>query len=381
VRRRRFLATVARAGLGTAALQVLPATLRTALAAAAGPPHLIERNERPKHWETTLAALDGSFFTPTEDFFLRSHLGEGGRLDLRHSSMRVEGMVRQPISLSLEAISRMPRHEIACTLECAGNGRGLYRLANTSGTQWEYGAVGTARWNGVRIADVLERVGADPKATDLWLRGADWLGIGTLPAFERSIPMEKARADALLAFEMNGAPLPFFHGGPVRLIVPGWYGMAWIKWPETMRVENRPCDGHFMARSYHWQYPGEDPAKAAPVERVRVKSLVTSHADGASVPRAPLTAGGWAWSGEGEVTRVDVSTDGLVSWHAAQLGESRGPFAWRRWQFPVRPATAGPLTIAVRATDASHAVQPLAARPNAAGYGNNSIHRVTLHVS
>jgi len=380
VNRREFLTATARAGIASAALATLPPLLREALAKGTAP-HLIERNQRPKHWETTLEALDGNFFTPVEDFFVRGHLGDGGRLDPREGAIRVEGRVKDASPLSLAALARMPRHEVALTLECAGNGRGLYRLPNTAGTQWQYGAVGTGLWRGVRFADVLDRVGVDPSATDVWLKGADWLGIGSLPAFERSIPIAKAREDALLAFELNGAPLPAFHGGPVRLVVPGWYGMAWTKWPESISFENRPCDGHFMARTYRWVYPGDDPAKAPPVERMRVKSLLTSHAHGARVPRAPLTAAGWAWSGEAALTTVEVSTDGLATWRPARLGPSRGTFAWRRWEFPITPRGAGPLAIAVRASDAGGATQPVQARPNLSGYGNNSIHQVTLHVA
>lgn len=381
--RRRFLLAAGRAGLGAAALSALPPALREALAAAPGrrdaAPHLIERNEWPKHWETTLAALDGSFFTPNEDFFVRSHLGEGGRLDPKKHAIRFEGLAEKPALISIADLARMPQHELASTLECAGNGRGLYRLANTSGTQWEYGAVGTARWLGARLADVLERIGVSPQATDVWFRGDDWLGIGTLPAFERSMPLKKIPADALLALEMNGAPLPLFHGGPVRLVVPGWYGMASVKWLTVVRLDRRPSDAHFMARSYRYVYPGEDPATAPPVERVKVKSLVTSVRDGDTIARAPLAAGGWAWSG-GAIARVEYSIDGLRTWQPARLGEPKGAFAWRRWECDLTPAAAGPLTLAVRATDAAGETQPVAARANAAGYGNNSIHQVTLHV-
>ncbi len=376
--RREFLSRTARAGLASAALATLPPLLRDSLAKTAAP-HLIERNQRPKHWETTLEALDANFYTPVEDFFVRGHLGDGGRLD-GDAAIDVQGMVKKKGVISVAKLQTMPRHEMAVTLECAGNGRGLYRLPNTSGTQWEHGAVGTGLWRGVKFSDVLDLLDVDPQATDVWLKGADWLGIGSLPAFERSIPIAKARADALLAFELNGVPLPAFHGGPLRLVVPGWYGMAWTKWPESIRLENRPSDGHFMARSYRWVYPGDDPAKAPPVERMRVKSLVTSHADGARVARRPFTVAGWAWSGEGALTRVEVSTDRLSTWHVAKLGPARGEFAWRRWEFPMVPR-AGALPIAVRATDASGATQPVAARPNLSGYGNNSIHQVTLHVA
>ncbi len=372
--RRSALQLAARAGLGAAAATALPA-LRGALAAASGPP-LLERNLWPRQWETSLPALDRAALTPNELFFVRCHL-PAPDLVRREWRLQVSGRVRNALTLSLDDLRAMPQHEVTCVIECAGNGRGLYRLPNTSGTQWEHGAVGNARWRGVRLADVLERAGAPDDAEHVWFEAADRSPFGKVPPFLRSVPGDKARADVLLALEMNGAPLPPLHGAPCRAIVPGWYGMASTKWVTGVRVERTPSDNHFMVRGYRYQYPGENPATAPPVEDVRVKSLVTSVRDGDEVSPGPLAVAGWAWSGR-PLRRVEVSSDGMATWHEAPLGPEAGPFAWRRWELRVDVPASGALELAARATDAAGETQPVAARANAAGYANNSIHRVTV---
>jgi len=376
VRRRELLALAARAGIGVAALAALPPALRQALAAGGGPP-LLERNLWPRQWETSLAALDRAPLTPNELFFVRSHLPTPDP-KLRDWRLTVQGRVATEISFTLSDLRRMPQHELTCVIECAGNGRGLYRLPNTSGTQWEHGAVGNARWRGVPLGELLKRVGTAPDATDVWFEAADRSPFGKVPPFLRSIPMDKARADVLLATEMNGAPLPPLHGAPCRVVVPGWYGMASTKWVTGIRVEDRPSDNHFMARGYRYQYPDAGHAEAAPVREIQVKSLITSVLDGEGVPAGQRTVAGWAWS-DRAIARVEVSTDDMASWHEAQLGESLGEYAWRRWEYAVQVPATDPLTLAVRATDEAGHVQPVAARVNAAGYANNSIHRITLH--
>jgi len=230
----------------------------------------------------------------------------------------------------------------------------------------------------VLLKDLLERVEVAPEATDVWFECADAASFGNAPPFLRSIPLAKARADVLLALEMNGAPLSPRHGAPVRAIVPGWYGMASAKWVTTVRVDNRPSDGHFMVRGYRYQYP-DDPAPAGPVEKVRVKSMITTPLDGARVAPGKVKVAGWAWSGEGRIDRVEFSTDHQKTWQPARLVGEDHEFAWRRWEGTVTLAAGRSVTVAVAASDTSGAVQPLEARANAGGYANNSIHRVSFH--
>jgi DMSO/TMAO reductase YedYZ molybdopterin-dependent catalytic subunit len=183
----------------------------------------------------------------------------------------------------------------------------------------------------------------------------------------------------LLADRMNGAALPQLHGAPLRAIVPGWFGMASAKWITRVRVEATPSDNHFMVKGYRYNYPGVDPAQAAPVEELKVKSLITRPLAGARVPSGNVRVTGFAWAGPAGLTRVEVSGDGGKTWHAAQLVGERADLAWREWSADV-VARAGAMTVMARATDGAGDVQPDAAKPNGGGYGNNSIHRVSFHV-
>ncbi|HEY6196000.1 MAG TPA: sulfite oxidase [Candidatus Eisenbacteria bacterium] len=375
--RRRFLATLAAAGPGAAALASLPPWARAVLAAA--DPGIFVRNDWPEHWETSLAALGGSWVTPTDVFFVRSHFVPP---DVDAASWRLEiaGLVETPLAFALADLRGMPAVDAPITLECAGNGRGLFRLPSTSGTQWERGAVGTARWRGVPLRALLERAGVRPEARHVWFEAADQATLPQAPRFVRSIPLEKAMDDVLLAYGMNGAPLGKRHGAPLRAIVPGWFGMASTKWLTRIRVEATPSDNHFMVRGYRYTYPGEDPTAAAPVEALRVKSLITRPLEGSVVRPGPVAMRGFAWAGAAGVKRVEISSDGGASWREATLTGETSPGAWRAWEAQVDAARSGDLVLLARATDGAGETQPMAARANAGGYGNNSIHQVSVHV-
>ncbi len=376
MRRREFLESVARGAAATAVLGSRPAWARRALAA---PPGMIERADWPEHWETSLASLGRSWNTSNERFFVRSHF-PAPSIDPATWRLEVTGLVRKPFSLGLDELRAMPGRYVAHTLECAGNGRGLLPLPNTSGTQWGRGAVGNARWTGVPLATLLARAEVAPEAKHVWLEAADHAPFPTVPPFLRSIPADKAMADTLIAHGMNGVPLPALHGAPVRAIVPGWFGMASAKWLTRVRVEAAPSDNHFMAKGYRYTYPGEDPAQAPPVQELRVKSIITRPLDGIRVAPGILRVEGFAWSGPAGVARVEISTDGRATWRPAILVGERSPFAWRAWQADVSAMKPGTMTVMARATDSSGETQPIEARVNAGGYGNNSIHRVTFRV-
>jgi len=381
--RREFLDTCSRLGLGAAGAAALPAWAREAAAkasAAAGrSADLIVRNDWPEHWETSLEALGRSPITPNDLFFVRSHFPVP---PLASESYRLEvaGLVRRPFKFMLADLRSLPDVEEAHTLECAGNGRGLYHLPSTSGTQWGYGAVGNARWTGVKLGDLLRDTGLTPEAKHVWFEAADSAPLPGVPPFLRSIPVEKALDDVILAWRMNGEPLPRLHGGPVRVIVPGWYGMASTKWVTKVRVEATPSDNHFMAKGYRYAYPGGDPAQAPPVEELRIKSVITSPLEGARVPTGRLRVAGFAWTGHAGIDRVEVSPDGGGSWLPAIFASEETPFAWRRWEADVTLAARGPVTLMARATDRTGESQPAEAKPNAGGYGNSSIHRVKIDV-
>jgi sulfite oxidase len=384
--RRAFIAALARAGVGAAALESLSPWMRSALAASSLPPELIVRNDRPECWETTLEALGRSWITRNDRFFVRSHLSTP-RLDPATWKLEVTGLVRTPLSLGLAEIKALPQIEAIHTLECAGNGRALLALPSTSGTQWERGAVGTAAWGGVRLATLLARAGVAPEGKHVWFEAADQAPMPEVPKFLRSIPIEKAMDDTLLAHAMGGEPLPELHGAPLRAVVPGWFGMASTKWLVGLRVEDRPSDNHFMAKGYHYNYQGEDPATAPPVETLRVKSVITRPIDGSQAkatrgakgpPR--LRVQGFAWAGPAGVKVVEISTDGGKTWRPAGFMGDNAPFAWRAWAVEIEVAPPARLTLMARATDNAGAMQPLEAKANGGGYANNAIHKVTVRV-
>lgn len=380
--RRAFLVLGSRAGAAALALGALPPSALRALAGttahASRVPDLIERNEWPEHWETTLEALGRSWITPNDDFFVRSHFPVP-EIDAATYRLEVTGLVRKPISLALGEVRAMPAVESVHTLECAGNGRGLYALPSTSGTQWEYGAVGNAAWGGVKLSSLLKRAELLPEARHVWFEAADRSTLPQVPPFLRSIPIEKAMAGTLLAHTMNGQRLPARHGAPIRALVPGWYGMASTKWVTRVRVEAAPSDNHFMVKGYRYNYPGADPAATPPpVEDIQVKSLITRPLAGARVRGPQVVVEGFAWSGAEGVERVEVSADGGSTWKRADFAGKSSPLAWRSWRARIVIAHPATLTLMARATDGAGRVQPDRAKPNAAGYANNSIHRVVI---
>jgi DMSO/TMAO reductase YedYZ molybdopterin-dependent catalytic subunit len=218
---------------------------------------------------------------------------------------------------------------------------------------------------------VLERAGLRPTALHLWMEAADSAG-PRVPKFLRSIPREVALRDALLVWEMNGEPIPLLHGGPLRLLVPGWYGMASTKWLTHVHARATESDNSFMAKGYRY-------ADGSPVERMAVKSLIAQPLEGARVRSGTVRVAGVAWSGNGGIHQVEVSTDGGGSWRPARLTGRDDATAWRTWEADVAVPRPGRYTVRVRATDRSGAVQPDVATTNPGGYGNNSIHEVSFH--
>ena len=347
---------------------------------------MIVRSARPDDREMPLEGfLD--YLTPIDRFFVRSHVYTP-RIDADAWRLTIDGQVDTPLALTMADLRRMPGVEIVSVLECAGNGRRFYQPP-VAGLQWGHGAAGNARWRGIRLADVLRRAGARASATEILFNGAD-VPIGTMPDFQRSIPLTKAlESHTLLAFEMNGQPLPLEHGFPLRVVVPGWAGDSWIKWVTSISVLDREHDGFWMARAYRLPIDAVSPGAAVPLERtqpvtsLRVKSVIAAPLDGSLVPGGTtMRIRGAAWSGDaGPVTSVDVSVDGGKSWTSAALPRSqRTDFGWRLWEYRWRPAREGSYTILARARDAAGSVQPVEQRWNPSGYGWNVIPRVSVSV-
>ncbi len=334
---------------------------------------LIVRSARPEDLEMPVSGFD-HFITPIERFFVRSHVAVP-TVDLAQWRLKVDGHVSTPLTLSMDDLRRMPPVELAGVLECAGNGRAHYDPP-VAGVQWINGAVGNGRWRGVRLADVLRRAGAKPGAVEILFDGAD-VPIGTMPDFQRTIPLKKAlRADTILAYMMNGETLPLKHGFPLRVVVPGWAGDSWIKWVTNVRVLNEEFGGFWMKSAY--RHPGKPVAPGAlvppeamsPVTSLRVKSVIASPLDGARLDAGKRTVvRGAAWSGDaGAVVAVDVSVDQGRSWKPARLTGEATAFGWRLWEFPWTPPSERHYTLLARARDASGDVQPMVQEWNPSGY-------------
>jgi sulfite oxidase len=340
--------------------------------ATGGATDLVIRNARVLDAEAPLGAL-GTFQTDAEHFFVRSHLALPAQLPLAWS-LTIDGEVDQPVTLSLDEIRRMSAQTRAVTLECAGNGRGLFHLPNTTGVQWERGAVSTATWTGVPLGALLETARPRAPAAHFWMGALDRAPLATVPPFFRSLPRAVAMGDALVAYEMNGGPIPLLHGGPLRLVVPGWFGMACTKWLTNIHARTTESDNYFMSKGYRY-------ADQSPVTTMRVKSVIASPTEGARVRGTSLVARGQAWSGAGSggIRQVDVSSDGGRSWRPARLVGTEQPGAWRTWEADITVASTGPQSLMARATDRLGAVQPIAPAANPGGYGNNSIHEVRFN--
>ena len=341
---------------------------------AEGPGALVIRNARPLDAESPLESLS-AYETPPGQFFVRSHFGPPLSLPATWT-LTIDGDVSRPLTLTLADIRAMGGTSRVLTTECAGNGRGVFAMPKTSGVQWQRGAVSTAAWTVVPLGEILERARPTESAAHFWMGAADRAALPSVPPFLRSIPRATALDGAFVAYEMNGAPVPLLHGGPLRLLVSGWFGMASTKWLTSIHARRMESDNNFMAKGYRY-------ADQSPVTTMRVKSLVTSPTDGQRVRGASTVVRGQAWSGAGSggIRSVDVSTDGGRNWQPARLVGPDAPGAWRSWEADIALAAPGSHSVMSRATDRQGAVQPIQAIANPGGYGNNSMHEVRFDVS
>ncbi|MGI8825613.1 MAG: sulfite oxidase [Chloroflexota bacterium] len=348
--------------------------------AAGALPELIVVSQDPFNAEAPLACLK-NIVTPSPLFYVRNHFSVP-HIDARSWRLAIRGKVRRGLDVPYERLRSLPQRELLATLECAGNGRSAFRPA-IEGEPWEYGAVSTAHWRGVSLAEVLEFAGLEEAVRELVVVGAD---SGHVPAagrelsYVRGLPIDKAlHPDTLLALEMNGEPLTPRHGFPARLIVPGWYGMASVKWVTRIDAIEEKFRGFYQVDRYVLAYP--DRPDVEPLQRMAVRSLVTHPIEGAEVSAAETLVAGFAWSGEAPVERVEVSVDGGGSWAEAEMTSGTEPYAWRTWQYRWRPEKRGATTLQSRARDSLGNEQPATCAWNEHGYGNNAIRGVTVHVT
>jgi sulfite oxidase len=347
---------------------------------------LIVHEEEPFNAETGLAALAEGPLTAMDAFYVRSH-GAVPELDPAAWRLRVHGLVERELELSLDTLREAFREcEVTATLQCAGNRRaGLVGIRDIPGeAPWGPGATGTARWSGVALADVLAPAGPAREAAHVGFDAAD-LCPEVKPAqrFGGSIPLDKAlRPEVLLAWEMNGEPLPAVHGGPVRVVVPGYIGARSVKWLDRIELRSEPWQGYFQHVAYRLLPEDGTPGPGAglPLGLVALNADVLSPADGETVAAGPLEVRGYAFAGgERHVARVDLSLDGGATWSQAELLDDLGRWAWRHWRLTVE-LEPGVHEILVRAWDSSAATQPEDERAlwNPKGYVNNARPRVRV---
>jgi sulfane dehydrogenase subunit SoxC len=300
--------------------------------------------------------------------------------------LTLDGCVRRELSLSLEELRSRPAASLPVTLECAGNGRA--RLSPRPISQpWLLEAVGTAEWTGTPLRGVLEEAAVEDHAVEVLFRGLDrGLEGDAQQQYERSLPLSEAlRDEILLAYAMNGQPLPPQHGFPLRLIVPGWYGMTSVKWLHRITVLDVPFDGYQQTRGYRLRRTPDEVGE--PVTRMLPRSLMIPPGipDFATrertLPLSSCTLRGRAWSGLGQVNRVEVSADGGLRWSDARLGPQPSSWAWRSWEWPWDPRETGVYELCCRATDDGGNSQPLEAQWNLGGYANNEVQRVPVIVT
>jgi DMSO/TMAO reductase YedYZ molybdopterin-dependent catalytic subunit/glyoxylase-like metal-dependent hydrolase (beta-lactamase superfamily II)/rhodanese-related sulfurtransferase len=348
----------------------------------AAKPHAGEAERPPETSEAPLTDLR-SWITPNRFFFVRNHFAE---IDLAAERWRllVHGCVQQPHTWTWDELMGLPERTVFATLECAGNGRSFLRKA-VAGIQWGAGAVSHAEWSGVPLAAVLERAGPLSEAMDVLCEGAD---VGTEPNhaesmhFARGLPLAKAmHPDTLLALRMNGEPLSRSHGAPVRLLVPGWYGVCSVKWLTRLEVLNRPFEGHFQTRDYTIRCRAAGGERVVPLTRMAVKStIIRPQADTELSPGSNRIAG-IAWAGEEPVAEVAISTDGGRNWERANLVGPQAPHSWRLWEYLWSVEQPGTYQLLCRATSASGETQPAEHDPLRGGYMINFVRPHSVRIA
>jgi DMSO/TMAO reductase YedYZ molybdopterin-dependent catalytic subunit len=351
---------------------------------------LLQRSARPPNFETPLSHLRRAF-TANEAFFVRYHLPVIPQTDARRWRLKVGGpAAARAFELSLADLKRgFPRVSIAAVNQCSGNRRALF-TPRVPGVQWTNGAMGNAMWTGVRLRDVLAKANVRPDVLEIVFTGADAPVMPATPAFVKSLPVEKALDEnTLIAFEMNGEPLPHFNGAPARLVVPGWTATYWMKHLSEIRAVSTPCDEFWMKSAYRVpartfpgaRFPSQDAADTVPITEILVNSLVTSHESGAKLSRGRRALlSGWAWDAGQGIARVEASFDGGQSWRAMALGKDLGRFAWRGFELPIDTTHAGAFSVQVRAASRDGSVQPVALTANPSGYHHNKAQELSLEV-
>lgn len=318
--------------------------------------------DRPPQLETPV-----SFFrhdiTPNEAFFVRWHLAEMPKsVDLETFRLRIKGHIQRELAFSVDDLrTRFTPISYVALNQCSGNSRGLFS-PQIPGGQWGHGAMGNARWTGVRLRDLLDKAGIRAGALEVAFDGLDKGTLPTVPDYVKTLPVDKARdEEVMVAYEMNGEPIPLLNGFPLRLVVPGWYATYWVKALENIEVLDKPFEGFWMSKAYKIpqnatgsELPDHLATNLVPINRICIHSIFVRPGEGEPlVAGKPFPVEGVATDGGGNIQRVEVSTDGGTQWFPAKLDESLGRYSWRRWRFEWTPPRPGNYTLKVRAENAA----------------------------
>lgn len=353
---------------------------------------LLRHTARPPQLETPFPVFNEGLLTPNDAFFVRYHLAGSPPprtvLDPETFRLQVRGTVKSPLTLSLEDLQRrFETVEVVAVNQCSGNSRGFFQ-PRVPGGQSANGNMGCARWRGVRLADVLKASNLLPQSRQVLFDGLDRPLVASVPDFVKALDVDQALdPEVLLAWEMNGEPLPWLNGYPLRLVVPGHYGTYWVKHLHSIQVVDATYSGFWMNPAYRIPddpcahvAPGSTPKRTVPIERFNVRSFLTSHVDGGRLSSAGqgVTLRGIAFDGGSGIRDVTVSTDGGRTWTSARLGADLGRYAFREWTLDWRPGSGGSAEVLVRATNRLGQSQPLDALWNPAGYMRNVVERTVL---
>jgi len=344
----------------------------------------IVRSEEPLNLEMPFETLDG-FITPTKLFYVRTHFPIP-KIDKNKWRLRIEGEVGKSFEINFDELIKLESRKIPATLECAGNNRSFLE-PKVKGVQWSLGGVGNAEWTGVPLSILLDRAEVKSTAREIILEGAD-RGKPEDPKsppgemnFARSIPMKKA-SDVLLAYKMNDVDLPAENGFPVRAVVPGWYAVASVKWLQRIIVTDKIFNGYYQTLDYSFWKRRGDNAELVPLSEMQIKAEIARPSQGETVPaNSNVRVHGTGWTGDGEIMKVEISSDDGATWNEAKLlGESK-PNSWRLWEFNWKtPARAGKATLVARATDSNGRTQPIERDPDRGTYMINHLLPIEVEV-
>ncbi len=360
------------------------------LDALPGKKPLIKLSYRPPNYETPISYFS-AVETPNDAFFVRYHLADIPNVDAATWRLQIGGdAASSPFELGLEELRRFEPVEITAVLQCSGNRRGLSQ-PHVPGVEWGYGAMGNARWKGARLKDILAKAGVKKEALEVVVNGSDGPVLDKTPDFVKSLPIWKALDEnTLVAYEMNGTPLPHWNGFPARLVVPGWTGTYWMKHLISVNVVAKPFDGFWMKSAYRipkGKFPvvdrflSQETEANTPITEMVVNSLITSPTDGQRLDHGrSMTVRGIAWDGGYGIETVAVSADGGMSWVKAMLGPDSGRFSFRPWSHRLSFSALGKHTVLARASNRIGETQVSELIFNPAGYHNNVISRVGVVV-